>query len=73
MPQLTPAQARVVDPVLSNVAQGYRNAELVGDALFPFVPVLQRGGKIVIGECLNVTFQNCANDFSLLRRGEGNT
>jgi hypothetical protein len=45
--QLTPAQARVIDPVLSNVAQGYTNAELVGGALFPFVPVLQRGGKII--------------------------
>ena len=30
-------------------------------------------GKIVIGECLNMAFQNCANDFSFLRRGEGNT
>ena len=47
MPQLTPALARVVDPILSNVAQGYKNAEFVGSALFPYVPVGQRGGKIV--------------------------
>jgi hypothetical protein len=47
MPQMTPAQARVVDPVLTTVAQGYKNAELVGSALFPAVPVGQRGGKII--------------------------
>lgn len=47
MPQLTPAQSRVIDPILSTVAQGYTNAELVGSALFPYVPVAQRGGKII--------------------------
>lgn len=47
MPQLTPAQARVVDPVLTNVARGYQNAGLVGFYLFPAVPVAQRGGRIV--------------------------
>jgi len=47
MPQLTAAQARVIDPVLSTIAQGYQNAELVFPALFPFVPVAQRGGKII--------------------------
>ena len=47
MPQMTPSQARVIDPVLSAVAQGYKNADLVGSALFPYVPVDQRGGKIV--------------------------
>lgn len=46
-PQMTPAQARVIDPILSSVARGYKNAELVGDALFPFVPVGQRGGTII--------------------------
>lgn len=45
--QLTPSQARVVDPILTTVAQGWRNADFVGDALFPFVPVEQRGGKII--------------------------
>lgn len=47
MPQMTPSQARVIDPVLSTVAQGYQNAELVGSELFPYVPVDQRGGKII--------------------------
>lgn len=41
------AGARVVDPVLSTIAQGYRNAQLVGMSLFPYVPVGQRGGKII--------------------------
>lgn len=47
MPQMNPGQARVVDPILSTVAQGYKNSEFVGDALFPIVPVDQRGGKII--------------------------
>ena len=47
MPQLPPSGARVVDPILSTVAQGYQNAELVFPALFPIVPVGQRGGKII--------------------------
>lgn len=47
MPQMTPADARVIDPVLSTVAQGYKNAEMVASALFPPVPVAQRGGKII--------------------------
>lgn len=45
--QMSPSQARVVDPILTTVAQGYKNAEMVGGALFPAVPVTQRGGKIV--------------------------
>lgn len=44
---MTAAQARVVDPVLSTVAQGYKNAQLIGSTLFPRVPVGQRGGKII--------------------------
>lgn len=47
MPQMTPAQARVIDPILSTAAQGYQNADFVGMALFPSVPVMQRGGKII--------------------------
>lgn len=47
MPQMTPGQARVIDPVLTEVAQGYQNNEFVGMALFPQVPVKQRGGKII--------------------------
>lgn len=41
------AGARVVDPILTTVAQGYRNAEFIGMNLFPYVPVGQRGGKII--------------------------
>lgn len=47
MPQNTPGQARVIDPVLTEVARGYQNAEMVGMGLFPYVPVGQRGGKII--------------------------
>ena len=47
MPQLSSAQARVIDPILSTAAQGYKNAELIGNILFPIVPVGQRGGKII--------------------------
>ncbi|PIQ25414.1 hypothetical protein COW20_15245 [bacterium (Candidatus Blackallbacteria) CG13_big_fil_rev_8_21_14_2_50_49_14] len=47
MAQMNTAQARVVDPVLTEVARGYRNAEHVGLNLFPYVPVGQRGGKVV--------------------------
>lgn len=47
MGNMTPALARVVDPVLTNVARGYQNADLVGNVLFPEVPVDQRGGKII--------------------------
>lgn len=47
MPQMTPALARVIDPILTTAAQGYRNPDMVGDALFPAVPVDQRGGKII--------------------------
>lgn len=60
MPQLSASQARVIDPILSTVAQGYKNAELVGSALFPFVPVGQRGGKII-------TFNK--EDFALYNTG----
>ncbi|MBS3936001.1 MAG: major capsid protein [Sulfuritalea sp.] len=47
MPQMTPAGARVVDPILSTVAQGFKNAAMVGMSLFPYVPVGQRGGRIL--------------------------
>ena len=44
---LTPAQARIVDPVLTNVARGYRNAAYASTHLFPRVSVGQRGGNVV--------------------------
>lgn len=40
-------QIRVIDPILSNVAQGYKHPERVGFNLFPRVPVQQRGGQII--------------------------
>jgi hypothetical protein len=47
MTQLSTSAARVVDPVLTTVAQGYKNNELIGSALFPRVNVGQRAGKII--------------------------
>lgn len=47
MPQMLPSQARVIDPVLTQIAQGYTNAEFIGLSLFPSVPVGQRGGKLI--------------------------
>lgn len=47
MAQLNLSQARVVDPVLTTVAQGYKQLELVGGNLFPQVPVGLRAGKII--------------------------
>lgn len=47
MPQMTPANARVVDPVLTTVARGYKNGQMVADVLFPVVFVASRGGKII--------------------------
>lgn len=44
---LNTAQARVIDPVLTHHAQGYRNAKFVGHVLFPAVPVLARGGTVI--------------------------
>lgn len=47
MSSLNTAGARVIDPVLTTVAQGFQNAEMIGMNLFPSVPVGQRGGKII--------------------------
>ena len=48
MPQQTVAQARVIDPVLSSVARGYRSPmSPIADLLFPIVPVGARGGSII--------------------------
>jgi len=38
---------RVVDPVLTTIVQGYRLPGLIGDALFPRVPVSVAGGKVL--------------------------
>jgi hypothetical protein len=47
MPQMNPAQARVVDPVLTAVAQGFQQSDYIGAALFPQVPVGLRAGNII--------------------------
>lgn len=47
MSQLNLSQARIIDPVLTTVAQGYKQPDLIGNALFPQVPVGLRAGKIV--------------------------
>lgn len=47
MSSMTPAQARVVNQVLTTVAQGYQNSEMIATALFPTVPVNLRAGNII--------------------------
>ncbi len=40
-------QARVVDPVLSNIALGYASPAFTGRHLFPVISVPKRGGKVI--------------------------
>lgn len=47
MAQMTPSGARIIDPVLSSIAQGYQNSEMIASALFPTVSVPLRGGNII--------------------------
>ena len=48
MPQMSTAQARVQDPIITTVARGYRSpAAAVASALFPIVPVSARAGRIL--------------------------
>jgi hypothetical protein len=47
MPQLTSFQSRVINPVLSTIAQGIQQNDLVGNYLFPAVDVPLRGGQIL--------------------------
>jgi hypothetical protein len=44
---LTNQGARVIDPILTNIAQGYHNSAFVGSVLFPRVPVMASGGQII--------------------------
>lgn len=44
---MSASQTRVIDPILTNVAQGYQNSELIGLSLFPAVPVQTTGGQII--------------------------
>ena len=41
------AGARVIDPILTTVAQGYSSQEFVGEHLFPTVFVDQAGGQVI--------------------------
>lgn len=47
MAQLTLAQARVINPVLTSIAQGFKQNTLVGAKLFPQVNVGLRAGNII--------------------------
>jgi hypothetical protein len=49
MPQMNTGQIRVVDPILTTHARGYRNPDIVraGNVLFPRAPVGKRGAKII--------------------------
>jgi hypothetical protein len=47
MPQLSLSQVRVIDPVLTQVATGYKQPNLIGGGLFPQVNVALRAGKII--------------------------
>ena len=47
MSPLNTNSARVVDPILSGIAQGYIHAQRVGHTLFPAIDVLQRGGTVI--------------------------
>lgn len=44
---MSSSQVRVVDPVLTEIAQGFRHAEHVGHMLFPRVPVHTSGGQVL--------------------------
>jgi hypothetical protein len=44
---LTPSSVRVIDPILTSVAQGYSNQEFVGASLFPPARVAAAGGQIL--------------------------
>ncbi|MEX2524452.1 MAG: major capsid protein [Gammaproteobacteria bacterium] len=45
--QMSPGQVRVIDPILSNVARGYRDPNRIANMLFPRVPVQVSGGQII--------------------------
>lgn len=48
MNQMTPAQSRVIDPILTVIARGYESQQgLVSELLFPRVEVVSRGGTII--------------------------
>ncbi len=44
---MNPAQARLIDQVLTNHAIGYTNSEMIGHHIFPRVPIPARGAKVI--------------------------
>lgn len=44
---MKPSAVRVINPILTTHVQGYKQPDLVGDALFPPVPVEVSGGQIL--------------------------
>ncbi len=40
-------QVRVIDPILSNIALGFRNSQFIGGTVCPRVPVLLSGGQVL--------------------------
>ena len=50
------AGARVIDPILTTVAQGYQNAEFVGMNLFPSVPHILLGKSVLMLPLCSLTF-----------------
>jgi hypothetical protein len=44
---MTAAQARVINPILTEVARGYKNADMIGLGLFPYARVTARGGNLI--------------------------
>ena len=47
MQAMNTGAARVVDPILTEVARGYTNAAHAYEALFPIINVGQRGGRVI--------------------------
>lgn len=41
-------ELRIVDPVLTEVAQGFSNAEMIAQVLFPLVPMMKESGKVPV-------------------------
>ena len=48
MPSTTLSGRRIVDPVLTSIAQQYENQDYVGDLLFPPCPVDLREGNLIV-------------------------
>ena len=44
---MSTAQARVIDPILSTHAQGYRNADMIGHMLLPIADIPTRSARIL--------------------------